>query len=267
MDNGGRYLRQPQRKRHRQARISPLLIIAVIAGLIAFLALLLVFTRGSASVPDNTADASGKPAQTATSGQTGPDLRFPSAREDGARMVNSLFRSTVFNPDCGGTAGENIASLEFTNTSGLHLVRCEFTAVTTDGSEYHFLALDVPTGQTVDAFETSNAVLAANASWAGISCNAVFENAVPIPAELTVSAEGTLITVTNNGTQELNNYVVHCHCSLDGNYFGGVTYIYQIETLAAGETVIVSADECYIGDAVVVRIAPADAGKERSTIE
>ena len=271
MSNGGKRLqqqdrRQPQRKPRRKAKPPLLLIFAAVAVVLALAILIWALTRGgSPSKPGDTSVSSAQPVQSGTPGgeEEPPEpagLSFPYALEDGALTVSSLFQSTIFNPDCGGTSGENIASLEFTNSSGRYLVRCEFTAVTVDGAEYHFLALDVPAGQTVDAFETSNASLASNVEWERITCTADFEDAVYLPAGLDIRVEETQVTLTNNGSEDLNNYVVHCHCSLDGNYFGGTTYSYPIETLAAGETITVSADDCYLGEAAVVRVAPADAG-------
>lgn len=272
MSNGGKRLqqqdrRQPQRRPRRKAKPPLLLIFAAIAVVLALAVLIWALTRGGAapSEPGDTSVSSAQPVQsTPPGGDEEPPaptgLSFPYALENGGLTVGSLFQSTIFNPDCGGASGEDIASLEFTNSSGRYLVRCEFTAVTVDGAEYHFLARDIPAGQTVDAFETSNASLDSNVKWASITCTADFEDAVYTPAGLDIRVEDTQVTLTNNGSESLTNYVVHCHCSLDGNYFGGTTYSYPIETLAAGETITVSADDCYLGEAAVVRVVPADAG-------
>ena len=42
---------------------------------------------------------------------------------------------------------------------------------------------------------------------------------------------------------------------VDDAYFGGLTYTYPVENIPAGESVTLQAEECYLGEAAVVRIS------------
>ena len=59
----------------------------------------------------------------------------------------------------------------------------------------------------------------------------------------------------------LSNLLLHCHCLIDGSYFGGLTYTYPVESIPAGQSIAVEAEDCYLGEAAVVRVSQ-DRGEE-----
>lgn len=260
---------QPSGGQKRGGKKSPVVLAVILIAAVLLAAAAVVWFLNRESAPQG-AEPSGPGSGSASSASGEPDgsqggepentgLAFPYVLEEGGVTVTSLFQSTIFNPDCGDAEGENIASLGFTNTTERHLARCEFTAVLTDGTQYHFLAEDIPAGQSASVFETDNAALDAAVPCESISCTAEFEAAAPVMADqIQVSVQGTQVTLTNIGGEDLPNLVVTCHCLLDGAVFGGTTYSYPMEALPAGETVTLSAEDCYLGEAAVVRIAPAN---------
>lgn len=183
------------------------------------------------------------------------DLTLPYALENGKLEVTSIFQYTGDNPDCNDEAGEDIAALAVTNQSGQHLTSAQFTAKLADGTELHFTAADVPAGQTVWAFAPDNSSYDTENPCISITCTAKFEASTPVLAEqLSISVEGTAVTLTNISGETLENLTVGCHCLFNEAYFGGRTYSYAVPSIAAGSSVTIQAEECYLGEAAVVRV-------------
>lgn len=186
-------------------------------------------------------------------------LQFPYRLEDGRLEVSSLFQFTGFNPDCDLAEGEDIASLSFTNISEEYLVSASFTAVLTDGTEFRFEAADVPAGASVLAFSTDNASYDGSVGCESITCDAVFESTAPLMEEaVSVSVEETAVTLTNLTGEDLTDLVIYCHTLFDESYFGGLTYAYPVEYIEAGGSITLQAEDCYLGEAAVVRITQGD---------
>lgn len=216
-------------------------ILAVALLLLAFLVWKLVDRAGEAQP-----DASPSP----TAG-----LALPYALEDGKLAVTAVFQYTGDNPDCNDEPGENIAALAVTNQSGQHLTKAQFTAKLADGAELQFQAADVPTGQTVWAFAADNSSYDTANPCVSITCDARFEASTPVLAEqLSISVEETAVTLTNTSGAALENLTVDCHCLLNDAYFGGRTYSYAVPSIAAGSSVTIQAEECYLGEAAAVRV-------------
>ena len=185
-----------------------------------------------------------------------PSLPFPYPLEGGKLEVSSLFQFSGFNPDCGLAEGDNIASLSFTNCSGEYLSHAVFTVTLRDGTQLHFEAVDVPAGAGVMAFSTDNAVYDLSVPCDDITCEAEFAADAPLMADaVSVSVEGTAVTLTNLTGESLTNLVVNCHTLFEGSYFGGLTYSYPVETLEAWGSITLQAEDCFLGEAAVVRIA------------
>lgn len=196
-------------------------------------------------------------------GETQPDaspspeagLALPYALEDGKLEVTAVFQYTGDNPDCSDEAGEDIAALAVTNQSGQHLTKAQFTAKLADGAELQFQAADVPAGQTVWAFAADNSSYDTANPCVSITCDARFEASTPVLAEqLSISVEETAVTLTNTSGETLENLTVDCHCLLNDAYFGGRTYSYAVPSIAAGSSVTIQAEECYLGEAAAVRV-------------
>lgn len=169
--------------------------------------------------------------------------------------IYSLFPSDVSNPDCAFEFGENVASIQFTNTSGTYMENCEIRVVTSDGEEYVFSAQDIPADMEVIAFDTSNKTLTESAECQDISCTTELgKDDLLMGDQVELEVEETQITITNIGGNDLSNLVVTCHCLLDSTCFGGSPYEYFVNELSVGQTATINAEDCYMGQASVVKM-------------
>lgn len=233
--------------------------LALLVLLCVLMLLLLSWGGASYSPGEKNGEASPGPVSAVETPQPEetepPSLPFPHPLEGGKLEVSSLFQFTGFNPDCGLAEGDNIASLSFTNCSGEYLRRAVFTVTLRDGTQFHFEAFDVPAGAGVMAFSTDNAAYDLSVPCDAITCEAEFEADAPLMADaVSVSVEGTAVTLTNLTGESLTNLVVNCHTLFEGSFFGGLTYSYPVETLEAWGSVTLQAEDCFLGEAAVVRI-------------
>lgn len=229
-------------KRKKNSRT--LLILVIIAALLvlALLVWKLVDRVGGDPQPDASPSAA-------------PGLTLPYVLEDGKLELTAVFQYTGDNPDCNDETGEDIAALAVTNQSDQHLTKATFTAELADGTALQFEAADVPAGETVWAFASDNSSYDTANPCVAVTCDARFEAGTPVLAEqLSVSVEGTAVTLTNISGAALENLTVDCHCLFNEAYFGGRTYSYAVPSIAAGSSVTIQAEECYLGEAAVVRV-------------
>lgn len=201
-----------------------------------------VQTEASAVVTEPAPTASAEPA-----------LEFPYTAEK--LVIESLFQFSGFNPDCDGQTGTDIAAIMVRNNSGSHLADAELTLTMADNTILTFHVTDLPADATAMAFSKENKAIKVEAACINVECSASYESASVMMEKLvTVSVNGTEITVTNISDQDLTQVVVHCHCLLEEDYFGGLTYQYIVDTLPAGESAVLEAYDCYMGEAEVVRV-------------
>lgn len=182
-------------------------------------------------------------------------LEFPYEIEDGKLIVNSLFQSNVPNPDCNNEESENIATLEIVNQSEKYLASAAIEVGLEDGSVLNFMVSGIPAGSKVWAFETGNNSIEDDEVCMSIKMDTQYEtNESLVPDKIEVEVEDTNVKLTNLSDEDLNNLVVDCHCLFDDAYFGGLTYTYSVDSISAGGTAVIEADDCYLGSAEVVRI-------------
>lgn len=253
----GKYEKKKTRKKRR---IWPWLV-AVLALLIVFLMLFEPPEQPDANgvQPETTGTATSENAS-AGEGTTAqaPEsvIVFPMSLEEGSLEIGSLYPFSGINPDCGNQAGENIAALELTNLSETYLTEARITVQLADGTQIPFYAADLPAGACAMVFSVENQSISADAICTNVTSEAVFDDTAALAADkLAVQTEGTLITLTNISGQDVSEIVVYCRNTLGEAYFGGVTYQYTINNLAANETATVDAVDCILGMAQVVRIA------------
>lgn len=182
---------------------------------------------------------------------------LPYELDGGSITVLSLFPSSVSNPDCGEEMGEELASLEVQNTSGRHLARAEIDILLMTGETLHFVIEDLPAGMSVWAFDTANQSIAADAVCAEITCIAEYEAETPLaPDVLEITAEGTMVTVTNLTAEDIPEADISFRCLFDDLlYYGGRTWTYATGPIPAGESVTLDVYECYLGAAEAVRVS------------
>lgn len=192
--------------------------------------------------------------QESESGQQVPDI-FPYMLEGGKLEITSFFQFSGTNPDAQDVDGENIAAITLRNHSGEQLKCAQITAALTDGREVQFEIKDLPAGKSAMVFSTENESYELSTACESISCTAEFETAdVLMSDRCSFRVEETVVTVTNNSAEDMENLTVYCHCILDEECFGGLTYSYPVERIPAGESVTFDASECYLGTAEVVRV-------------
>ena len=245
-----------QRGEHK--RISPVvlfIVVAVAAVVIAFIAI-------AAAVYTSDSGKSGNGQDTPEEEQQAEGLAFPYELEDGKISVDSIFQFTGFNPDNENVEGENIAALTVVNQSKQHLASAQFTVKLADGAKLAFEITDLPAGQKAMIFEKENQVYELDDVCQEITDTAEFEDVSPVMADrLSAEVQETTVTLTNNSEEDLTDLLLHCHCMIDDAYFGGLTYTYSIESIPAGQSASVNAEDCYLGQAAVVRVS-RDSGEE-----
>lgn len=181
-------------------------------------------------------------------------IEFPYELEDGKLIVNSLFQSSIENPDCENEIGEDIASLEIENQSEEFCTFAEIKVTMEDDIEISFTATNIPAGKKVLAFAVDNQSIDQESNCKTIESNAEFGTASMMEGQISWSVEDTTITIQNLTDSEITDLVVGYHCLFEDAYFGGLTYSHPLQSLAAGESIILEADECYMGTAEVVSI-------------
>ena len=238
-------------------------------GLIPVLLLLLVVLLGLFVMPQVLYRISGE-AETVTTmeatevqtGETGaaaaavPAVQFPLELENGALTIESLFQYDGINPDCGNEEGKNIASITVKNTSGKYLAEAKIELELGDGTQASFVISHLPAGKSAMAFATDNTAMDSSDICVNADCTALWlEVAELLPETVTVSLDGTTITLKNNTAQEIPELIIYCRSPFDEEYFGGIAYEYTVNNLPANGTTTVEALDCILGLAEVVRIA------------
>lgn len=183
-----------------------------------------------------------------------PAISFPASLENGRLEILSTMTYSGVNPDCGNQEGNDVAGIVLKNTSAEYLSEALITLTLSNGTEANFLVTDLPVGRTAMAFSTENAPLF-SANCVEIFCESEFDAEASLSEGMVdVQTDGVTVTLTNVSGSDLNHIVVYCHNILDPDYFGGVTYKYNVEHLAAGGSTTVDAWDCILGMAEVVRV-------------
>lgn len=181
---------------------------------------------------------------------------FPMSLAGGRLQIESLFQFSGINPDCGNAEGSDIASIVLKNTSDTYLASAAVTVTLTDGTPLTFAVTDLPAGKSAMTFSLENQSIGSDAACAAVACEPVFDGMAGTASDrVSVSVDGMTVSLTNTSGEDISELVVYCHSLLDEEYFGGITYMYTINDLPAGETATVTAVDCILGMTEVVRVA------------
>lgn len=249
-----------RRRKHRRIRNNRLFVLLAVL-LVAAVSFLAAPWKVSDPAEETTDQEGSRREEQGNASETDKEkaLEFPYSLDGGKLEVMSLFQYTGMNPDCNDKSGKDIASLEIINQSEKHLANARFTVGLADGTEIAFIVTDVPAGQTVWVYAADNSSYDTSAACTSITCEAAFEDSTSLMGDkLTIDVQETTVTLTNISEEELTNLNVSCHCLFEEAYFGGLTYIYPVELIPAGESVTLQAEECYLGEAAVVRVSRGD---------
>lgn len=256
----------------RKKEKSPVPFILIGVGVVIALVLLAWFVlkeppvpqeEPGVSVPDENATGGSEVTQPSeqtdatvdTTEATIPALALPYFLEDGKLRIDSIFQFSGMNPDRQDEWAEDVAAIQLTNTSDEHLSSLTLTVVTTEGTAVSFQVSDIPPGVSALVMSPDNALLENNPDCAQILCEAVFLPQVPLATDqLLITVMGTEITVENISGDDLTDITLYCHSMLDQSCYGGTVSLYEIDSLPAGESTVVSAWDCVLGMVEVVRI-------------
>ncbi|MGM9643434.1 MAG: hypothetical protein ACI3XI_09520 [Eubacteriales bacterium] len=233
-----------------------LLLVVVLVAFALFVMPQVLYMLGNGA-GNTESSSSAQTSQTRT--ESIDAIAFPLLIEYGKLEIESVIRYDGLNPDCGNREGTDIATLTVRNVSDTYLERAEITMTSGNGYILTFVITDLPAGEAVLAFSRENVSVKSDTVYVDVICEAVFSTDASMSEELiSVSVEGTAITLQNKTNESLSNVVVYCHATLGDRYFGGITYSYTIQTLPANGTAQAEAVDCILGLAEVVRITVSE---------
>lgn len=182
-------------------------------------------------------------------------LEFPYKLDNDQLEIESVFQYSGMNPDYDDEEGEDIGAIQLKNCSEKYLESAEITVTAADDQTYIFVVENLPAESSVMAFEVNNKELPALATVTKIDAKTSYSEQISLNEEtISVSTDETGIHLENISTESIQNMTVIYHCALEDDYFGGKSYQKEVESLDAGESIFVEADECYLGEAAVVGI-------------
>ena len=262
----GKYeAKKTKRRKKRKARKSGIKTIAVVLGVLILTAVLVLFV-----MPQVLYRLSGDEDVTATeqvevvgtvdlpeiTEEQIPSVEYPVELEDGKLILEDLFQFEGMNPDCGMETGGSIASVTVYNASDAFLTEARLSLELADGKVVEFTVTDLPAGKKTMAFALDNTQLTERSVCVAVSGSAKWDNqADTMPQGISVFADGTTLTVTNNTAQEIPVLTVSCRDPFDESYFGGKAQKYIISNIPANGTATVEAQDSILGLPEVVRIA------------
>lgn len=183
------------------------------------------------------------------------EAAFPILLEEGKLAIKSIFQSSIPNPDNGFEEAVDMASIELVNQSDAYLEQAEIAITLEDGTALTFEVFDIPAGKTVWAFDLNNTTIAAEHPYREASSKAEFdEDYDGWEGQFQVESESAIVKLKNLTGKKQKDMKVKVHCAMDGSYFGGTSYEYNVEQIASEETVTLEIIESYFGEAEVVRI-------------
>lgn len=259
----GKYEAKKTRKRRkkRNARKSGIKTIAVVLGVLILVAALVLFVmpqvlyRLSDDADVESAEQTDAAAAEITEALV-PGVEYPVELEDGRLVLEDLFQFEGMNPDCGMETGGSIASVTVHNASEAFLTEARLLLELADGKVMEFMVTDLPAGKKAMAFALDNTQLTERSVCVAVSSSAKWEDqAGTMPQGISVFADGTTLTVTNNTAQEIPALTVSCRDPFDETYFGGKAQKYIISNIPANGTATVEAQDSILGLPEVVRVA------------
>ena len=170
--------------------------------------------------------------------------------------IESLSQASVPNPDSDGSFVDNIACVEVKNNGDTYISDAKLILEMQDGTEFIYIINDMPPGSLVQAFDVNNTVYDGESACKKITVeNLTKEEGSQLMEDVIgIDVEETIVTLTNISDETLHHISIVCHCDMDGSYFGGCSYTYDIESIPVGESIDVDASDCYLGQASVVRV-------------
>lgn len=137
---------------------------------------------------------------------------------------------------------ENVAAILIQNQSDEFLDRAVVTYDLGDKTAT-FVVTGLPSGATATVLETDRLTLDGTETFLEPECTYAFkQDAITSTEDVTVTAEGNVLTAENNTEGDLKNVCIYYkNLSSDGTYLGGITYMLSFGDMQSGERVEKSA--------------------------
>ncbi len=242
--------RKNTKKLTRTLLLVLIIVLAILLGTLLGLALADTLRPEPENTSNTTQPATTAPPLGSTADVPGDvGVEQPDIQQSQHLKLGSLYTSTIPNPDGGNVMAENIASLEVENTAQRYLVKAQLKAYMSDGTTIDFTVQELPAGAVAEIFDPENRALPAGVTCQRIDCiSEEYIDPPQLPEGLWV--EGDI--VANAGQATLENIVVVYRCDLGEQFFGGIAYTYEIESLEPGQSLQIMNDELF-GVVTVVR--------------
>ena len=132
---------------------------------------------------------------------------------------------------------ENVAAILVKNDSDQFLDLATLT-YDIDGQLATFIVTGLPAGKSAWVMEATRMQATHDSVFTYVDCISSFKSEVLlVTTKVTVTAEGNMLTATNNTGQTLEDVCVYYrNVHSDGNYFGGITYLVSFGTLEPGQS-------------------------------
>lgn len=107
-----------------------------------------------------------------------------------------------------------------------------------DGQMATFIVTGLPAGKSAWVMEATRMQANHDSVFTYVDCISSFKSEVLlVTTKVTITAEGNMLTATNNTGQRLEDVCVYYrNVHSDGNYFGGITYLVSFGTLEPGQS-------------------------------
>lgn len=132
---------------------------------------------------------------------------------------------------------ENVAAILVKNDSDQFLDLATLT-YDIDGQMATFIVTGLPAGKSAWVMEATRMQATHDSVFTYVDCISSFKSEVLlVTTKVTITAEGNMLTATNNTDQTLEDVCVYYrNVHSDGNYFGGITYLVSFGTLEPGQS-------------------------------
>lgn len=130
---------------------------------------------------------------------------------------------------------ENVAAILVTNVSEKFLDLATLT-FELDGKTANFVVTGLPAGQSAWVMEQNRMTATHSSTLTYLDCvSSVREDAVSSTQQITITADGNVLTARNNTNETLKDVCVYYKVKHDdGNFFGGITYLVSFGDLEPG---------------------------------
>ncbi len=213
--------RERQRKHNHPKRVTALLLAAIMA----------LGGYGCAS------GGAGSDSDVQTQTNADPGVQAPVASSANLYCLEFNSFSGVFVEDGKNEEVKDVAAILVENRSELFLDRATITYKYGDKTAT-FLVTGLPAGKKCWVMEANKMKLDKKHTFEFEDCVSAFkDDAVLFTDKLTTQTEDNKVTVRNISEETLENVCVYYKDTMgDGNYFGGITYVMNFETLEPGES-------------------------------